>query len=115
MLLLFLPPANAHAALRLALRLLVLTTSTVARKGKTGRITALQALNDYGGKNACILLCVACDTLVPIRTGLGTSAVLVGSALTVALLWNFSGWKLGTIKNLQVLLVCVLHLFQQHL
>lgn len=53
--------------------------------------------------------------LVPIRTGLGTSAVLVGSALTVALLWNFSGWKLGTIKNLQVLLVRVLHLYQQHL
>ena len=46
--------------------------------------------------------------LVPIRTGLETRAVLVGSALTVALLWNFSGWKLGTIKNLQVLLVCIM-------
>lgn len=60
------------------------------------------------GKNACILLCVACDTLVPIRTGLGTRAVLVGSAQAMAVLWNFSGWELGTLKNLQVLLVCIM-------
>ena len=43
-------PMVAHVGLRLPLRPLVLTTSTMARKGKTGRITALQALNDYGGR-----------------------------------------------------------------
>ncbi len=57
-------------------------------------------MNDYGGKNACILLCVACDTLVPIRTGLGTRAVLVDSAQAIAELWNFSVWNLGTMNVL---------------
>ncbi len=33
----------AHVGLRLVLRSLVLTTSTVARKGRTGRITALHS------------------------------------------------------------------------
>jgi len=41
---------------------------------------------------------------VPIRTGLGTRAVLLGSVLAMAELWNFSGVKLGTMKILQVLL-----------
>lgn len=41
---------------------------------------------------------------MPIRTGLGTMAVLVGSVLAVAGLRNFSCVKLGTMKNLQVLL-----------
>lgn len=45
---------------------------------------------------------------MPIRTGLGTRAVLVGSVLAVVLLWNFTGVKLGTMKNLQVLLVLAL-------
>ena len=42
---------------------------------------------------------------MPIRTGLGTMAVLVGSVLAVAELWNFTVMNLGTMKNLQVLLV----------
>ena len=41
---------------------------------------------------------------MPIRTGLGTRAVLLGSVLAMAELWNFSGVKLGTMKILQVLL-----------
>lgn len=43
-------------------------------------------------------------SLVPIRTGLGTRAVLVGSVLAIAELWNFTVMNLGTMKNLQVLL-----------
>lgn len=50
-----------------------------------------------------------------IRTGLGTRAVLVGSVLAIAELWNFKRVKLGTMKNLQVLLVLLLCLLQQHL
>jgi hypothetical protein len=49
---------------------------------------------------------------VPIRTGLGTRAVLLGSVLAMAELWNFSGVKLGTMKILQVLLAV---LYQQFL
>lgn len=45
---------------------------------------------------------------VLIRTGLGTRAVLLGSVLAVTGLWNFSCAKLGTMKNLQVLLVLAL-------
>lgn len=52
---------------------------------------------------------------MPIRTGLGTMAVLVGSVLAVAGLWNFSCVKLGTNEILQVLLVLLLCLLQQHL
>lgn len=39
----------------------------------------------------------------------------MGSALAVAGLWNFTVMKLGTIKNLQVLLVLEWYLLQQHL
>ena len=39
----------------------------------------------------------------------------MGSVLAMAELWNFSGMKLGTIKDLQVLLVFIWCLFQQHL
>lgn len=52
---------------------------------------------------------------MPIRTGLGTRAVLVGFVLAVTELWNFSCVKLGTNEILQGLLVVVLCDFQQHL
>ena len=52
---------------------------------------------------------------MPIRTGLGTRAVLVGSVLAIAEIWNFTGVKLGTMKELQVLLAFVWCLLQQHL
>ena len=42
-------------------------------------------------------------------------AVQVGSVLAVAGLWNFTVMNLGTMKNLQVLLVFLLCLLQQHL
>lgn len=42
-----LAPMVAHVGLRWLLRSLVLTTSTMALKSKTGRITALQAMKVY--------------------------------------------------------------------
>ena len=52
------------------------TTATVGQKSKTGRITAL--------------------FFVPIRTGLGTMAVLVGSVVVVVILRNYLGVVIGT-------------------
>lgn len=52
---------------------------------------------------------------MPIRTGLGTRAVLLGSVMAVAELWNFTVMNLGINKILQVLLVLALCLLLQHL
>lgn len=38
--------------------------------------------------------------IVPIRTGLGTMAVLVGSVVAVIILWNYVCDELGTWKGL---------------
>ena len=43
-------PTVAHVVLRWLLRSLVLTTSTMAQKSNTGRITALQAVKVYRGR-----------------------------------------------------------------
>ena len=48
---------------------------------------------------------------VLIRTGLGTRAVLLGSILAMAGLWNFTVMNLGTMKNLQVLLAVLCQQF----
>ena len=45
-----LAPTDAHVVLRLLLRSSVLTTSTMARKGNTGQITALQVVKVYRGR-----------------------------------------------------------------
>ena len=65
-----------YDALRCVLRSLVRTTATVGQKSKTGRITA--------------------SFFVPILTGLGTVAVLVGSVILVVNFRNYLGVVIGT-------------------
>ena len=52
---------------------------------------------------------------VRISTVLGTRAVLLGFVLELSVLWNFTAMNLGTIKNLQVLLVLMRCLLWQRL
>lgn len=97
-------PASAGVLLVLPLRM-HMARVTACHFGSTLALTFLGALlpplwcekATQGKIQRCLL--------VPIRTELGTMVVLVGSVLAVAGLWNFSCVKLGTMKNLQVLLV----------
>ena len=71
-----LPLTPAHNALRCVLRSLVRTTATVVQNRK--------------------LVELRLWVIVPIRTGLGTMAVQVGSVVVVVILRNYLGVVIGT-------------------